>query len=497
MNQNPIYSAFGKPSDDALYWAKVPLQISLILRLDSYKLGHPWLYNPDIEATASYGGTRLPYSEETVFAGMQLLLNTYMSERITHAQIDAAEEFAINHFGVPGLLHRAAYEMIADNYDGYMPVVIRSVDEGQVLPGGIPQYAVLSDAHPILAFLGPALETIIQRGIWYPSVIATDDRNIKQDTLHYYEMSGADMGMLWFSLHDFGGRGVSSPETAEIGGCYHTFNYMGSDTVEGIVTANYYYDADMSAYSVLATEHSIETSWGPTVENENAYIRHALKTAIEKGVKIVSIVVDGYDTIRCVNAICAMRDEIIASGVKVVVRPDSGDPMVIVPQILELLEKAFGVEYTSTGHKRIKHVGVLQGDGVDRLLIKNLLGRIVCGMNYSADVIVFGSGGALLQKKHRDMQKYAQKLSAFLVDGKWIGAAKDPITDPGKKSLEGVLTSIYNPETKQYSPHRLDLGPIPEGCVDLMKVRYYYGELYNKTTLAEIRGRLDAAQKAV
>jgi nicotinamide phosphoribosyltransferase len=295
------------------------------------------------------------------------------------------------------------------------------------------------------------------------------------------------MNLLPFALHDFGGRGVTCAEQAEIGGASHMVHFMGSDTVEGILAANFFYREAMAGFSVYATEHAIECSFGKGEENELRYIRKQLSNA-PRG-SIVSIVIDGYDVYRAAELLCTtLRGEIIASGAKVVFRPDSGDMMEVLPRILRMQEMAFGFNLTSTGHKQIKHVGIIQGDGVDHAAIEAVLDLII-GLGYSADCVIFGSGGALLQKVNRDTLKFAQKACALLINGEWHGIAKDPVTDHGKKSKEGVLTTVRSRITGELMAARLDTGPLNSEFEDIMTLIYHTGTLYNETTLAEVRER--------
>lgn len=481
---------FSPKATDVPYTQTNFLKISLILRLDSYKFGHPFAYRPGIEAMTSYGTARLDGSKQIVPFGAQILLKSRLDDRLTKKDVDDAEAFSEAHFGRK-LFARSCWDKVVEQYKGRIPLIIRAVREGTIIRGGQPIYTV-TVLDKDLYWMSAAFETLIQRGFWYPTTIATLDYNIKQKIKSYYEMTGANMAMLVFALHDFGGRGVTCGEQAEIGGAAHTVNFMGSDTVEGILAANHYYKEKMSAFSVYATEHAVECSWGGGSEDAVAYIRHQLKMAKSLGLQIISIVIDGYDVYREAKMICTvLRDEIIASGIKVVFRPDSGDMMEVVPRILKMQEDAFGVELTDRGFKRIKYVGVIQGDGVDHLSIQSLLDKVTGVLRYSADVVIFGSGGALLQKVNRDTLKFAQKATAILVNGEWVGTSKNPITDPGKKSLEGVLTTCRNLATGETVTVRVDQTGIPEGHEDLMDLVYHYGDLYNETTLAEVRARVE------
>jgi len=476
-----------KPTDNS-YTQEDELKISLICRLDSYKFSHPFAY-PDepIEGMTSYGEARVPSSTVVVPFGLQMLIKRYLKQTITMADIDAAEAFSIGHFGRK-LFDRQGWEKVITHYKGKLPLIIRATPEGMPIRGGQPIYTV-TVLDEDLFYMSAGFETMIQRGVWYPTTIATMDHMIKAKIKSRYLKSGADLNLLPFALHDFGGRGVTCAEQAEIGGASHLVHFMGSDTVEGILAANFYYREAMAGFSVYATEHAIQCSFGKGAEDALRYIRKQLKNAPEGS--IVSIVIDGYDVFREAELCCTvLRDEIIASKAKVVFRPDSGDMMEVIPRILRMQEMAFGFNLTSTGHKQIKHVGIIQGDGVDHAAIEAVLDMII-SMGYSADCVIFGSGGALLQKVNRDSLKFAQKACALLINGEWRGIAKDPITDHGKKSKEGVLTTVRSRLTGELMAARLDTGPLDSDFEDIMQLVYHTGTLYNETTLAAVRQRAE------
>ena len=483
LTNNQISQLLAVKPADVEYDFDDQLVIGLICRSDSYKFGHADAYAPGITGISAYASARVSPKEEIVPFGMQLLLKKYLTQRITSEHIDQAEQFSLKHFGRV-IFARQDWQRVVDVYDGRLPLIIRAVPEGTPVRGGDPLYTVTC-VDPHLYWMATYFETIIQRGIWYPTTIATMDRRIKREILHYYNISGADEGMLGFALHDFGARGSTSGEQAEIGGAAHTVNFMGSDNVEGILTANHYYDCDMAAFSVPATEHSVQCSFGGGTEDAKAYIRSVLATAVPGSV--VSIVIDGYDVYREAGLLCTeFKDAIVKSQAKVVFRPDSGDMMEVVPRILRMQELAFGVTLTDKGYKRINNVGIIQGDGVDHLSIVSLLGKLVSVLKYSADVIVFGSGGALLQKVNRDTLKFAQKASAVLKDGVWCGIAKDPITDPGKKSLEGIMTLAKSVATGELMVARLDQ-PLCAEFEDVHQLVYHTGRLYNQMSMSDIR----------
>lgn len=482
-----IENMFAPRESDVLYTADEELKISLICRVDSYKFSHPFAY-PDIniEGMTSYGEARIPNTNIVVPFGAQILVKRYLTQTITLQDIDAAEQFSIAHFGRK-LFDRNGWLKVVNKYNGKLPLIIRAVPEGMPIRGGQPIYTV-TVLDKDLFWMSAAFETLIQRGIWYPTTIATMDHEIKKEIKSRYIKTGANLGLLPFSLHDFGGRGVTCAEQAEIGGASHLVHFMGSDTVEGVLAANFFYKEAMSAFSVYATEHAIECSFGNGTDNAVRYIRKQLSNAPEGS--IVSIVIDGYDVYREAELLCTvLRDEIITSQAKVVFRPDSGDMMEVIPRLLKLQEMAFGYNLTPEGFKQINNVGIIQGDGVDHAAIKAVLDMIIT-LGYSADCVIFGSGGALLQKVNRDTLKFAQKACAILVDGEWIGIAKDPITDHGKKSKEGVLTLARSKVTSELMTVRLDqIEHLNDEFEDVMQLIYYKGSLYNETTLVDVRTR--------
>lgn len=490
-----IAELFAPKATDIAYTAKDQLIISLIFRTDSYKFTHPFMFaelnkrpgKKKVVGMSSYGESRMKGSTRITVMGGQMGLNKMFHRPITMADVDAAEAFAMKHFGRP-LFDRPSWEKVVNVYAGMIPCIIRAAPDGTVLRGGVPIYSV-TVLDPDLFWMSSGIETSLLRTYWYPTTIASLDRDTKIELLRYYEMSGADLGGLDFALHDFGGRGVSCGEQAEIGGAAHLVSFMGSDTIEGVLAANFYYENDMSAFSVFATEHSVECSFGLDTDGERDYIRAILANAAEGS--IVSIVIDGKDMWRCAELLCTeFRDAIIASKAKVVFRPDSGDMLEIVPRLIRMQDMAFGHVVNAKGYKKINHVGIIYGDGVDRLNLVTMVGNLVVGMMYTADSIVFGSGGSLLQKVDRDTLKFAQKGSALLYeDGEWVGIAKDPITDPGKKSKEGVMTSVRSKMTGEIMAARLDQCTLNEEFEDLHVLMYHTGTLYNMTTLDEVRAR--------
>jgi nicotinamide phosphoribosyltransferase len=276
------------------------------------------------------------------------------------------------------------------------------------------------------------------RAIWYPTTVATNSYQSKKLILEYLEKTG-DPTSIDFKLHDFGARGVSSLESAGIGGAAHLVNFMGTDTVEALLFARRYYGADVAGYSIPAMEHSTVTSWGR--ENEVASYRNMLKQNAKPG-GIVAAVSDSYDIFKaCELWGTELKQDVLDSGATLVVRPDSGDPADVVAKCLRILDKYFGHTVNAKGFKVLNNVRVLQGDGINHQTIRSILYTITLA-GYSADNVAFGQGGALLQMVNRDDQKFAMKCSAAFVNGEWVDVFKDPITDKGKRSNKGKLKLV-------------------------------------------------------
>jgi nicotinamide phosphoribosyltransferase len=407
---------------------------NVILATDSYKSSHFLQYPPHMDGLFSYFESRGGKYDRTVFFGLQAIIDRYLKTPITQANIDEAEAFFLAH-GEP--FNRAGWEWILKVHNGYLPIMILAVPEGSVIPTHNVLFSVES-TDPECAWLVNYVETFLVR-VWYPTTVATLSFFAKKRILEaLYQTSDDPQAEINFKLHDFGGRGVSSGESAGLGGAAHLVNFMGSDTVEGVLLANRVYKHPMAAFSIPATEHSTITSWGR--ENEGKAYENALEKFGKPGA-LFACVSDSYNLYDAVESLwgAALRDKVIASGATVVIRPDSGVPSEVVTKTLTLLEGRFGSKVNSRGFKVLNHVRVIQGDGITPESIPDIL-TVAARAGYSATNIAFGMGGGLLQQVNRDTQRFAYKASAIhFADRGWVGINKDPITDPGKASKAGRL----------------------------------------------------------
>ena len=410
---------------------------SIILNTDSYKVSMFKQYPAGTTGVYSYIESRGGRYDSTVFFGLQAFIKEYLLSPITQADIDIADEILTAH-GEP--FNRAGWQYILDTHRGYLPVVIRAVPEGTVVPVRN-VLATIENTDPECFWLTTWLETALLRAVWYGTTVATQSYTIKQVILDFLEKTG-DPGLIDFKLHDFGARGVSSLESAGIGGAAHLVNFMGTDTISGILFAREYYNAGIAGFSIPAMEHSTVTSWGRDGEVD-AY-RNMLKNFATPG-SVLAVVSDSYDIFNAAEKLWGeeLRQQVIDSGATVVIRPDSGDPVDVNRRLIQILDRKFGSTVNAKGFKVLNNVRLIQGDGINELTVRSILGAFMA-LGYSADNIAFGMGGALLQIVDRDTQKFAMKCSAAEVNGQWIDVVKDPITDSGKKSKAGRVTLWTN-----------------------------------------------------
>ncbi len=461
---------------------------NIILNTDSYKVSMFKQYPVGTTGVYSYIESRGGRYDRTVFFGLQAFIKEYLLEPITQADIDIADEILTAH-GEP--FNREGWERILRVHGGYLPVVIRAVPEGTVVPVKN-VLATIENTDPEAFWLTTWLETALLRAIWYPTTVASQSWKIRQVILEALEKTG-DPSLIDFKLHDFGARGVSSMESAGIGGAAHLVNFMGTDTISGILYAREYYSAGIAGFSIPAAEHSTITSWGRDGEVD-AY-RNMLTQFARPG-SILAVVSDSYDIFNAASKLWGeeLRQQVIDSGATVVIRPDSGDPDTVCRKLVQILGEKFGYTTNAKGYKVLNNVRIIQGDGINEQTVRTILGGFAA-YGWSADNIAFGMGGALLQQVDRDTQKFAMKCSAMRTvrwphsDPQWYDVQKDPITDPGKKSKAGRVT-LWNSGGEWISAVDKPTGWHDKGIgefVDVLEEVYRDGRLVKDITFDEVR----------
>lgn len=463
---------------------------------DAYKETHPGMIDPDIEYIQSYlesrGVSDKGVTRETEIIGTTMILAGYFSGRvITPENIPYGVEFCKRLFGAD-YFFKKGFEDLYKKYDGRLPVKIKAVEEGHIIPCNN-VLMVIENTDPDFPWIVNFLETLLLNGLWYPITVGSTSFAIKKLLTKWAKKTGSNM-MLEFHLNDFGYRGTSSVESAGIGGCAHLANFFGTDTLRGIEYADWYYDAqntcDIVGMSVPASEHSATIGWGKDRELE-AY-KHML-TQYPNG--LISIVSDSYDLYNAVDNIFGkeLKSMILNRNGRLVVRPDSGYPPQIIVQVLNLLDKNFGSTTNDFGYKVLNDkVRIIYGDFIKYSMIDDIC-EAATNAGYCIDNFVFGMGGALLQQVNRDTYKFAFKTNAVKRKGdtEWIGVCKTPVTTTStldKTSKAGRLMLIKN--------HNGEFETIPENTLleneNWLKPVFLNGEILRWPTFQEIRNRINS-----
>jgi len=475
------------------------MNTNIIMMADSYKYSHWKQYPNNMVSMFDYAEARSgKVYPATVFFGLQYYINEYLMKPLTVNDVYEAKDFAQEHgipFNLDGWMH------ILNEHDGFLPVEIRAVKEGTLVPTGNALFTIESTDKKV-PWIAGFLETLLMK-VWYPCNVATRSFYVKEsiarfwaDTVDPEEQFGIN-----FAYHNFGDRGSSSPESAGIGGLAHLTQFMGTDNFDALRYAKVYGEK-VIGFSIPATEHSSTTAWGQ--ENELQMIMNHIET--NKGSDIIAAVCDSYDYLATVKAVTSgeFKSKIESPDYpKFVIRPDSGDPIEMVDATLAIMEMN-GVELTvnSKGYKVFNKYGIIWGDGIDNVVIEKLL-NLLKKRGFAASNIAFGSGGWLMQQHDRDTQAWAVKCSSITVDtgspiedgaGKFSweeflverDVFKDPITAPNKKSKKGVLTLWYNKATKTYFTDSRSMDTDGQ-VIDCLNIVYRNGKAPNQVTFTEVR----------
>lgn len=515
---------------------------NFIIMSDSYKMTHHFFLPEGVEEIWSYlepRGGEMPY---TVFFGLQYLVKKYMAGvRITPDKIKEAHEENIAHFGFD-CFNAAMWNHIWEKHGGRLPLEIRAVPEGTpVAVKNILMSIKNTDTEKDKCAALPNISETLLMKLWASNTVAAYVRIVKELMMRYHALSSdAPAWLIDFMHHDFGYRGVNSEESARILGAAAMTSFKGTDTMGALKLARNYYGERMAGFSVLASEHSVTCAAAQGKDGELEAYRTFIRNVKEKakdfnpasGLIILSLVSDTYNIYRVCNYILPqLASEFIgwknAHGIplKIVVRPDSGDPESVLfgdkkvtekNEIVQRMVSEYGetlinamtmVEYgvfkillnkfgSTLNSKKFQtlhpQIGVLQGDGVSLKTIGILYKRMM-EENIDSMSLVFGSGGKLLQAHDRDEQKYAIKATHVIVNGKGVNIEKDPITDSGKRSKKGYLklvrkqiSNVPGEEWKNFVT--LQSGdPGFEEAEDVLIPIFRNGEILKEFTFEEIR----------
>lgn len=381
---------------------------------------------------------------------------------------------------------------------GYLPILIKALPEGVEASPKIP-FLTIENTLPEFFWLTNYLETILSNYLWKSCTSATTARFYRGLCDKAATVTGAPVDFVPFQCHDFSFRGMSLWEDAALSGAAHLTSFVGTDTVAAIDLLERYYGADaekeLIGCSVPASEHSVMCMGG--CDDEIGTFRRFITDLYPSG--IVSIVSDTWDFWRVVTEyVTVLKPEILARNGKLVIRPDSGDPLKIIcgddsePDgspanigALECLWEVFGGTVTETGHRVLdSHIGLIYGDSITPQRCHDILERMRL-QGFASCNVVFGVGSFTYQYVTRDTHGFAVKSTYGEINGAGVDIYKDPKTDDGvKKSARGrIKVTIEGGEycliDQRQDDDSGELKPVFEN-----------GKLLRETTLAEIRERI-------
>lgn len=392
---------------------------------------------------------------------------------------------------------------------GYLPIAVKALPEGTLVPIKVPVLTIYN-THPDFYWVTNYLETILSNLLWKPMTSATIAHQYRKVLTKWQEKTDAERG--WFidwQGHDFSMRGMDSAEAVISSGVAHLTSFLGSDSLPAIYGARKYYNADgMVCGSVNATEHSVMCAGGK--EDEIETFRRLLETY---PTGILSVVSDTWDLWKvCTEHVVTLKEEIMARDGKLVIRPDSGDPVDILcgaweenrlpsgnyektpksgPEgkgVIELLWDVFGGTINEQGYKVLdQHIGAIYGDSITIDRADEICRRLEA-KGFASTNVVLGIGSFTYQYNTRDTFGFAMKATYVEVNGEGREIFKDPITDDGtKKSATGLLHVTKSNENGYMLVDKVSWETEANGELQTI---YRDGKFTSSTTLAEIRERL-------
>jgi nicotinamide phosphoribosyltransferase len=381
---------------------------------------------------------------------------------------------------------------------GYLPIEIKALPEGSKVPMKVPCITVVNTIAEFY-WLTNFLETLLSAIVWQPCTSATIAYTYRKLLNKYATETGVAADFVQWQGHDFSFRGMSSLETAMLSGMGHLLSFTGTDTIPAIDGLEQYYNAnaetELIGGSVAATEHSVMCSGSKDGELET--FKRLITEVYPNG--IVSIVSDTWDLWKvCTEYLPALKTDILARDGKVVIRPDSGDPVKIIcgnpdgkteaerKGVVELLWDVFGGTITDKGFKMLDpHIGAIYGDSINIERATNICENLIA--KGFATQVVFGIGSYTYQYNTRDTFGTAMKATYVVVDGEGREIFKNPVTDDGtKKSATGLLQ--VKKENGKYTLND-KVNWTAEKDSELQTV-FKDGVITKEFTLAEIRTRL-------
>lgn len=478
-----------------------------LLLTDGYKLDHRRQY-PE-STTLVYSNwtprkSRMPEIEEVVFFGLQYFIKKYILEdfeqyffRQPKDEVIAAYKRRIDNYLGP---NEIGTDHIAALHDlGYIPMVLKALPEGVSVPMRIPMFTMYNTL-PEFFWLTNYFETLLSNVIWLPCTSATIAKSYRKLLDQYAEATSSVPEFVDWQGHDFSMRGMGGVESALISGMGHLLSFTGTDTVPAIEYLERYYAADVTKElvggSVPATEHSV-MSMG-TIEDEQGTFKRLITEVYPSG--IVSVVSDTWDLWKVLTVyLPALKEEVLARNGKLVIRPDSGDPVWILcgnPEgkteverkgVVQLLWEVFGGHTNDKGYKELDpHIGAIYGDSITLERAKAICEGLKQN-GFASTNVVLGIGSFTYQYNTRDTFGFAMKATYGEVDGIGRSIFKDPVTDDGtKKSAKGLMQVVLDNGAYQLR----DQVSWEEEQTGALREIFRDGKLLVEESLSDIRTRM-------
>jgi nicotinamide phosphoribosyltransferase len=508
-----------------------------LLLTDGYKTGHHQQYP---QGTTLVYSNFTPRSNKYAPTGCDNVVS--FGQQMIMKQIHEAFEkefFSKPKDEVCGEMKRELSLYLGTDYDvthfeqlhdlGYLPINVKAIEEGTLVPMKVPVLTIYNTL-PEFYWVTNYLETIISNLLWKPMTSATIAHTYRKVLTKWQEKTDAEKG--WFvdwQGHDFSMRGMDSVEATIASGLGHLTSFSGTDSLPAIYGARKFYGEEgFVGGSVNATEHSVMCAGSK--DDEVGTFRRLLET-YPKG--ILSVVSDTWDLWKvCTEHIVTLKEEILARDGKLVIRPDSGDPIdilcgdrghswnrtdykelqdengnylvdfygeleynegkVVTPNqykgVIELLWDVFGGTINEQGYKVLdSHIGAIYGDSITIGRANEICARLEA-KGFASTNVVLGIGSFTYQYNTRDTFGFAMKATYVEVDGVGREIFKDPITDDGtKKSATGLLWVDKNTDGEYVLFDKVTWEGEGRGFLQTI---YKDGTFYNQTTLTEIKERL-------
>ena len=482
---------------------------------DGYKVDHRNQYPEGTELVYSNWTprkSRVKGVDKVVFFGLQYFIKKYLQEEFDQnffgkpkAEVVKKYKRRIGSYLGPDAIK---YEHVEALHDlGYLPIEIKAVHEGMLVPMRMPMFTI-KNTLPEFFWITNFLETISSCIIWMPCTSATMSLQYRKILNRFAEMTGGDTEFIPFQAHDFSFRGMAGLEAAMMSGAGHLLNFSGTDTIPAIDFLEDFYNADsdkeLVGVSVPATEHSVMCMG--TQDDETGTFRRLINETYPTG--IVSIVSDTWDFWKVITEyIPELKNEILARDGKVVIRPDSGDPVKIIcgdpdatvgspayKGAVECLWETFGGTTTAKGYKLLdSHIGLIYGDSITLERCETICQQLA-DKGFASTNTVFGIGSYTYQYVTRDTFGFAMKATYGEVNGKGRNIFKDPKTDDGtKRSAKGML-SLHGSDT-EIKELREEVNKAEE-ATGMLETIYKDGKLVKEVSLSEIRALLEKQLKA-